>query len=218
MDDTETPQPRKRGRPPGRTAYQEESRRQTRAAVLAAAAEVFATTPYVRATIDDIISAAKVSRATFYDHFDSKLTLALAIYDDISADWLAHFDTLAQIDTAAEGALERWVEKLAGLYIAHGYVTPLVEQLAIFEQAFRLRLIEDRDHLIDRLAGHGLPGFVAAMGEGRQAHLQRARLRLLLSSIDQVCGDIARSDMLSQADAGAYVAVLAGQLRDILTV
>jgi hypothetical protein len=47
----------KRGRPAGRTAFQEEQRRQTRAAVMSAAAEVFSSAAYVYATIDDITRA-----------------------------------------------------------------------------------------------------------------------------------------------------------------
>ena len=86
----------KRGRPAGRTAFQEEQRRQTRAAIMAAAAEVFSNAAYVYATIDDITRAAGISRATFYMHFESKLSLAFSIYEDLSQDWQEHFDTMSE--------------------------------------------------------------------------------------------------------------------------
>lgn len=202
----------RRGRPPGRSAYQEERRRQTRKGILDAAADIFATTPYVYATIDDIIGAAKISRATFYDHFESKFALALTIYDGIKADWIGHFDRLAELDPAKDADLRQWVAALAQLYVDHGYVTPLVEQLAIFEQNFRLRLDHDRDALIDRLAQAGLSGFAAATGADRVARLQRARLHLLLYRLDQVCGMLAQPGGIPSDDGNAYIALLAEEL------
>lgn len=211
MDDAIITRPR-RGRPPGRSAYQEERRRQTRATILDAAAELFAVTPYVYATIDDIIRAAKISRATFYDHFESKFALAIAIYDGIATDWIGHFDRLAALDPAKGEQLSEWIAALAQLYVAHGYVTPLVEQLAIFEQNFRLRLDQDRDVLIDRLAAAGLRGFSAAVGADGPARFQRARLRLLLFRLDQVCGMLSRPGGIPSEDADAYIAILAEEL------
>ena len=62
---------RKRGRPAGRTASQEESLRQTRAAILAAAAHLLSRKSYSETTIDDIIRTAGIGRTTFYLHFES---------------------------------------------------------------------------------------------------------------------------------------------------
>ncbi|OCC25578.1 hypothetical protein MB02_02800 [Croceicoccus estronivorus] len=206
----------RRGRPPGRTAYQEQKRRESRKAILDAAVEIFSSTQYINATIDDIIRTAQVSRATFYGHFESKLALAIQIYDGIVADWQNHFDKLADKDTLQPGRLEQWIEALAQLYIAHGYVTPLVEQLVIFEDNFRLRLDRDRDAVIDRLARTGLQGFACAMGPGHDALLQRTRIRLLLHRLDQVCGMISRPGHVSAQDKAAYIEVLADELRQLL--
>ncbi|MGH6633116.1 MAG: TetR/AcrR family transcriptional regulator, partial [Sphingopyxis sp.] len=196
---------RGRGRPGGRTAVQEQKRRQTRAAILEATGEVFAATPYVYATIDDIIRAAGVSRATFYMHFESKLALALAIYDGITVDWMELFDRLPPVATDDHRELTAWLKALAALYVDHGYVTALVGQLEVFEPSFRQRLHNDRDALIDRLGVAGVGGFVGAAGKGEAALLQRARARLLLRRIDQVCSDLSLPKVLSTAEADTYV-------------
>ncbi|OHT20658.1 TetR/AcrR family transcriptional regulator [Edaphosphingomonas haloaromaticamans] len=190
---------RRRGRPAGRTAAGEAQRRRTRAAILAGAGEVFAAAPYVHATIDDIIRAAGVSRATFYTHFESKLALAIAIYDGIAGDWLALFDALADARTA--GGLRAWLDRLAALYADHGYVTPLVAQLRLFEPSFRERLLRDRDRIIDRLARAGLAGFAAAEGDMRE----RARAHLLLRRLDEVCADLATGEALAGIHAELMV-------------
>ncbi|WP_380872827.1 hypothetical protein ACFB49_37320 [Sphingomonas sp. DBB INV C78] len=205
-----------RGRPGGRTAFQEEKRRQNRAAILAAAADTFSATPYVYATIDDIIRAAGISRATFYVHFESKLALALAIYDGIAADWQAVFDGLAA--ASAEGAvgLRTWLAALAALYVDHGYVTSLVAQLETFEPSFRQRLRRDRDELIDRLGAAGVGGFVAAREDGEAAVRQRARAHLLLRRLDQICGDVSRPETLGAAEGEVYAGLAVEELESFL--
>lgn len=206
----------RRGRLPGRNAYQEQKRRQTRAAILAAAADIFATSPYLYATIDDIIGAAKISRATFYLHFESKLSLAVAIYDAIAPDWFDHFDKLARLRSHDVKRLKKWITGLAKLYVDHGYVTPLVAQLETFEESFRTRLHRERDATIDRLARAGLQGFAAAIGDTTEALKQRARLQLLLQRLDQVCAMITRPGIAISPDADLYIEVVAEELRQCL--
>lgn len=212
---TATPEAPKarRGRPPGRTRRQEEMRRETRTAIIEAAGQVFTETPYPLATIDDIIRAAKISRATFYDHFETKLALAVTLYDSIAQDWLQHFDLLKSPDVLAPGKLEQWIRALADLYVAHGFVTPLVEQLIVTEPSFRQRLDSDRDALIEWLGRCGVPGFMDCAEVSATSSLKRARARLLLLRLDQVSGMIARSEQLSTDDCAAYIAVLAEEWR-----
>jgi AcrR family transcriptional regulator len=208
--------PARRGRPPGRSAQQEEQRKRNRAQIIAAAATVFADKPYAQATMDDIIAAAGISRATFYVHFESKLALAIEIYESIADSWFALFDELAAMAPLSIEPLKQWTLALARLYVDHGYVTPLVEQLALSEKGFRQRLAQDRDMVIARLANAGVTGCVAAMGSDRNALLQRTRLRLLQQRLDQVCGILIHADAASQEDADAYIEVMAEELLERL--
>lgn len=204
--------PGRRGRPPGRSAQQEEQRKRNRMLIVAAAAKVFATKPYAQATMDDIIAAAGISRATFYVHFESKLALAIEIYESIADSWFALFDELAIMAPLSLDKLKHWIVALARLYVDHGYITPLVEQLMLVEVSFRQRIGQDRDMLIARLARAGVPGCVVAAGSGGKALLQQARLRLLFQRLDQVCGILIHSDTSSPEDADAYMAVMAEEL------
>src|SRR2546429_7716726 len=60
----------------------ETRRRDQRERVLAAAREVFAERGYVHASIDAIVSRARVSRTAFYRFFDNKEQCLLAIFDE----------------------------------------------------------------------------------------------------------------------------------------
>lgn len=192
----------------GRNGFQQQRKEQTRAAILAGAATVFSATPYVFATIDDLIAAAGVSRATFYTHFDSKLALALAIYDSIESDWQGLYNELALMAHPAHAELEGWLRRLAHIYVEHGYITSLVIQLATFEPSFRQRLRDDGDQLIDRLGGADVGGFRAALVDDAQ----RVRARLVLARLDQICAELAAHELLSANERSLYIAAGAEDL------
>ena len=192
----------------GRNEFQQQRKEQTRAAILAGAATVFSATPYVFATIDELIAAAGVSRATFYTHFDSKLALALAIYDSIEADWQGLYRELAAMAKPDRPTLEDWLRRLAHIYVEHGYITSLVIQLATFEPSFRRRLRSDGDRLIDRLGAAGVGGFRAAVS----GDAARVQARLILTRLDQICADLAAGDILSPFERPLYIAAGAREL------
>jgi len=202
--------------PNRRAAFQERKRQNTRAAILAAAGRIFACTPYVHATIDEIIAAAGISRATFYTHFESKLGLALAIYEELVPEVHALFDQIPRLDTRTPAAAKAWLRTFADLYVRHGYLRWLFAQLEIFERSFRIRLRTDRDGYMQRLADAGIKRFARAAGKGEQAALQRARARLLLDRLVAVCAEISQPDLVSAADGEAYLEVVAEELRAFL--
>lgn len=208
--------PRRRGRPPGRSPEQLAQRERNRAHIITAASRVFAEKTYAQATIDDITAAAAISRATFYQYFDSKLALAIDIYDSIAPDWLGHFNRLPLLSDLSCADVKEWTARLAQLFVDHGYVTPLVEQLTLFEPTFRQRLARDLDGVIAGLAAAGLKGCQIEGRTGRDAAVQRARLRLLMLRLDQVCSMIARGELTSAEEVDVYLEIMAEELRERL--
>lgn len=59
----------------------------TRGRVLMAAAEVFARTGFVAASMNDIVDAAGVTKGAVYFHFPSKEALAVAVVEEQFAQW-----------------------------------------------------------------------------------------------------------------------------------
>ena len=198
----------------GRNGFQQQRKEQTRTAILTGAASVFSVTPYLFATIDDLIAAAGVSRATFYTHFDSKLSIALAIYDSIESDWQGLYDELTRMPRPDRAGLEDWLGRLAHLYVEHGFVTSLVIQLATFEPGFKQRLRDDGDRLIDMLGQAGVGGFRNACPRENTLprKTERVRARLILTRIDQICSELAIGNILSAEERSLYIKVGAEDL------
>ena len=77
---TKNSKPRKRGRPPGRTANGEA----TRLRLYEAAVALIAERGYEAATLRDVAARAGVSPALLYRYFPSKRSVVLALYDELS--------------------------------------------------------------------------------------------------------------------------------------
>jgi AcrR family transcriptional regulator len=96
----------------------QEHRDATRRRIIAAARKVFARKGYAKATIEDITSAAGVSRATLYLHFDSKFALLTAatgrMLDETSASAGQLVDALVRGD---RDDLRQWVESTLRWYV-----------------------------------------------------------------------------------------------------
>lgn len=187
--------------PPSRAIYLQRRRDKTRAAILLAAREVFASANYLDARVEDIFRRAGVSRATFYMHFASKLELAHAIYDEIAPQTVELFDRLPTLAPQGLEAIKEWMRAFIDMHVEHRYVTPLLAQLQLFESDFRRRLLNDAEHLIDRLGEAGSVAFLRARGSDASARRQRMRARLLMNRVAAVCAEIGRGEMTGeQAD------------------
>jgi AcrR family transcriptional regulator len=88
----------------------QEHRDATRRRIIAAARKVFVKKGYARATIDEIITAAGVSRATLYLHFDSKFALLEATTEKLRAEAVVGAHQLADILVNGDrNGLRQWV-------------------------------------------------------------------------------------------------------------
>jgi AcrR family transcriptional regulator len=95
----------------------QEHRDATRRRIVAAARKVFVSKGYAKATIEDITAAAGVSRATLYQHFDSKYALLAVASEKMRAEAIEGARQLTDILISADRAeLRRWVEWLLGYY------------------------------------------------------------------------------------------------------
>jgi AcrR family transcriptional regulator len=99
-------------------SLRQEHRDATRRRIITAARKVFVKKGYNRATIEDIIAAARVSRATLYLHFDSKLDLMYAAAEKIAAEGNEAARRLAVVLVEGDrDDLRAWIKSALEFYI-----------------------------------------------------------------------------------------------------
>lgn len=116
--------------------------RQTRAALLAAAREVFARDGFITTTTTSIAKAAGVANGSFYTHFTDKYEIFVALYRELNEEMLHpgihdarldHSDPVAVIEEATRAYLET--------YRANAGLMRVFEQVSVIDDRFReLRL------------------------------------------------------------------------------
>lgn len=168
------PMPIASSRPP---SLREQQRRATRTRIADAALAVFERSGMAAATIEEILTAAGVSRATFYAHFTGKPDVGRAILSDMwdrSTDLYARF---AALPDWSRGAIRGWLAEVGEAWRIHhdGMRMVLREMLAELSA-------DSREHQ---------QGFVAAlMGDhARWAHFSpeeaRRRAQLLIFQVER---------------------------------
>jgi AcrR family transcriptional regulator len=140
---------RQRGRPPVTAAHD------ARAALLDAAAEVFATHGFSGASVDRILRAAGFSKGTFYWHFASKEELFLALVEeriDRPARALMDVTRTAPADAPTAPAVSR---RLAELFTGQRQLLVLLQEYwaaAVRDPAIRRRYRRRQRDLVSNLA------------------------------------------------------------------
>lgn len=113
----------------GQSAVERDAAR--RARLLEAAADFIGRRGYAIATAEQICTEAKVSTRHFYQQFDNKEALFLAVYDDITG---RSFDRVAAALESTQGKL--MVERISAAFLA--YVGPMIED----DRAARIAFVE----------------------------------------------------------------------------
>jgi AcrR family transcriptional regulator len=120
--------------------------RQTRAALLAAAREVFARDGFIATTTTTIAKAAGVANGSFYTHFSDKYEIFVALYQQLRDEMLhpgIHNARMDRTDPVAtiESATRAYLES----YRANAGLMRVFEQVSVIDERFReLRLARAR--------------------------------------------------------------------------
>lgn len=91
---------------------QREQKEQTRKKLLEAAQVVFKHHAYSDTAVEMVADQAGVSRTTFYRHFDGKLPLALALFDDIAPRIKNAWSLLFQMPEPTPAQVDDWLTQL----------------------------------------------------------------------------------------------------------
>ncbi|HEX4506533.1 MAG TPA: helix-turn-helix domain-containing protein [Alphaproteobacteria bacterium] len=166
------------------TKLQKKQKLTSRQNLLAAARHLFTEVSYAATTVDDIVRRARVSRATFYRHFDSKTAVATALFDEVAISIDAAHDEFAAGGSYRTTDIAAWLNRIIDLLSGHRPLVQTMREVDVIDPKFDSVVDTTHDTLIARF-GRRIPAFAAATSE----HNEEARVRahLLLLQFDQFC-------------------------------
>ena len=196
-----------------RGSFSRARKTENRLRLIEAAGQVFERMSYSSASIDDIAQAAGVSRQTFYRHFDGKVSVGLAFYQERRAQLTAVWRDIGGEDASDIAMVRRWLARMFAyhrtarasirIFIEMGIVEP-----AFFEQA--KALVRD---LIGLLAER-VPAFAGSGRTGREDQRYQVEAWLLIFQIVDQCSNAAM-DFLT-LDLDCLIDVLAADFTNFV--
>ncbi|MFI9509538.1 TetR/AcrR family transcriptional regulator [Nocardia sp. NPDC052566] len=120
-------------------SLRDEQKLQTRARLLDAAKDLFATRGYAAVRVDEIAAAGGASRATFYLHFTSKLEVLRAIAEQSTAPSALHFyeDLDRVLDTGSRAEFVAWMTRAIAWFHEYKDLLPAWDEATALEPEFR---------------------------------------------------------------------------------
>lgn len=196
-------------RPNRANPRQRAQRAETRERLIDGAIRVFSAKGYVNTTVEDILSEAGVSRASFYAHFAGKAAVVEAMIENFAPIWQPAYVELSTMPHDLE-RLTAWCRRNVAMYRSNQPLCIIMTQAASIEPDLYWKLSDYQEALTDQLAA-GNPALA------HLAHDKAARLRavLALSQIDQACYFLAVRRWQDDPEAG--VEAMAAQLHHFLT-
>ncbi|MEY2926016.1 MAG: hypothetical protein RL367_493 [Pseudomonadota bacterium] len=139
--------------------FQRRRKQDSRESLLAAATEAFCSSGYFAVSVEDIASAARVSRMTFYRHFRDKPAIASALFNLNATAAMPRLLAIGHANFRDRHAVEQWITSLfaadrASRHLLRVFIQANVDHSGFTEQAHGL--ISD----MMRGLGQTIPAFV----------------------------------------------------------
>ena len=142
----------------GLAAFHRQRKADSRERLLAAAVEQFGRSGYSPVSVEDIASAAGVSRMTFYRHFRGKADLATSLFDRNVTEAQPELLRVCGIDWRNRTAVHGWLESLFAADHANRMLLRVFVEAAAVEPDFTRQAHAQIDAWIVTL-GEAIPAF-----------------------------------------------------------
>jgi AcrR family transcriptional regulator len=168
----------------GLAAFHRQRKADSRERLLAAAVEQFGRSGYSPVSVDDIASAAGVSRMTFYRHFRGKVDLATALFDRNVGEAGPDLLRVREIDWRSRGAVHGWLESLFAVDHANRMLLRVFVEAAAVEPDFTRQAHAQIDAWIGDL-GEAIPAFALDASTARDRRRWLEAWLLVYEILDQ---------------------------------
>jgi AcrR family transcriptional regulator len=138
-----------------RESFHELRKSRTRLSILGAAESLFASPGYSAATMEQIATAAGITRPTVYLHFDSKRDVALGIIERLRKRSLEVASIGAELSTLDAGGVADLAARWIGFYRENLPAIRVLYQLTAIEPGLDRLALSDIYELAERMLGPG---------------------------------------------------------------
>jgi AcrR family transcriptional regulator len=191
----------------------EEQKQANRSAILTGGMLVFKDKGYADTSVEDILVRAEISRATFYKHFKSKISLAKSLIEEMLSLQENAYNIMAPIDDPTEDDIVAWLNALKEVFRNNQTLLIVLAELHGAEPQLRSAVAAANQQRIRRLSRsffHFPPG---KSGEDLKG-IAHDRALLLMAEMDTVLVGLAIGVWKIREDVA--IAFLAGQIRHFI--
>jgi AcrR family transcriptional regulator len=197
----------------GRTKLQQEQKESSRQSLLDAAQRLYVEESYAMTTVDDIVREAQVSRTTFYRHFDSKLAIADALFQQAMMPLRPIHEALASQADPDGTEIALWLNKVLDQLEAHRTLVQIMREVEVVEPDSHSARHDAHKDLI-QLYGKRIPAFRQASSDGPRHAEARTRAQLLMLQFGQFLYAVAVRGSIERTIG---VRVMTGEFRRFIT-
>jgi AcrR family transcriptional regulator len=205
--------PNARGRAGGKRTRQEQQKQDSRQRIIEATKTVLADLPYALMAVEDVIAAAKVSRTTFYRHFDSKFAIFKELHRPFLAALYGVYDGLGRHPDPTVDEIGDWIRSLLEFYRTEIILVRAFWHIYSIEPEFN-PIAETITETICRRLAETLPAFRRSVAEDDDAMAAKIEACLLLRDVHNFAIEaVVRGWNL---DTDMAIAILARRIRAFL--
>jgi AcrR family transcriptional regulator len=191
----------------------EEQKLVNRQSILFAGMQTFRDKGFANASVEDVLVRAEVSRATFYKHFSSKLSLAEALMEEMASRLERSYDRLASIEQPTRSDIILWLNTIAEIFEENKLLMTVLSSLDDTEPSLVEALRVANETRLGKLA-KSFPAFRGALPDGTENAEARDRAMLLLLEVDFILFRLTVRDW--EIDRKTAIHFLAGQIEDFV--
>ncbi|WP_317932577.1 TetR/AcrR family transcriptional regulator [Halioxenophilus sp. WMMB6] len=148
-----------------------------------AAREMIYSQPYDSITMEQIASAAGVSRATVYLHFANKNELLLKILSENMEEQMELYVELAEIESPNLDSIRAWLQRYRELMDKHHSVRHLFSIL-FMQLPDRKDFVSNHRERVIEILGERFPGFSLKGLKGKSRERKRIKCYLMLFELE----------------------------------
>lgn len=124
----------------------------TRSQIVEAARRAFVRMGYIDTSVEDVLLEAGISRATFYSHFRSKKAVFASVLEEHVRGRLSQTNVTNQSKADYREKVTETIERFVNNYTNTQDLSMVIEQVAHYDEDFRVIRLVIRDLFVDRIA------------------------------------------------------------------